>query len=66
MKDDGKDVNDVPDIGCFINGMYLDGAIWCTDNHFLIEPKYGILSDEMPTVSYLLSFARCILNSFHK
>lgn len=50
VKDDGDDIKDAPDIGCFINGMYLDGAVWCTHNHYLIEPKDGLLFDEMPTV----------------
>lgn len=55
VKDDGNVINMAPDIGCFINGMYLDGAVWCSNNHYLIEPKDGILFDEMPTVSNLLS-----------
>lgn len=67
VKDDGGDINVAPDIGCFINGMYLDGAVWCSSNHRLMEPKDGILFDEMPTVSYLLCVSHApILNSSHK
>lgn len=55
MKDDGTDINVAPDIGCFVFGMYLDGAAWCSINHYLVEPKDGIPFDEMPTVTYLLS-----------
>lgn len=54
MNDD-NDIGSVPDIGCFISGMYLDGAAWCSIRNSLIEPKDGIQFYEMPAVSYLLS-----------
>lgn len=44
--------NDVPEIGCLVNGLYLDGAAWCHVEHHLIEPKNAILYDRMATVSH--------------
>lgn len=41
----------VPEIGCLVNGLFLDGAAWCRCKNHLVEPKNGILYDEMVTVS---------------
>lgn len=53
--DDPVESNDsskcVPDIGCLVNGLYLDGAAWCRTENHLVESKHGILFDEMVTVS---------------
>ncbi|XP_031619236.1 LOW QUALITY PROTEIN: dynein heavy chain 7, axonemal [Contarinia nasturtii] len=53
LTDDPVEPNDsskcVPDIGCLVNGLYLDGAAWCRTKNRLIESKVGILFDEMVT-----------------
>lgn len=41
----------IPEIGCLVNGLFLDGAAWCPVKNHLIEPKNGILFDQMVTVS---------------
>lgn len=41
----------VPEIGCFVNGLFLDGAAWCHANNHLVEPKNSLLFNEMATVS---------------
>lgn len=46
--DDGKCT---PEIGCLVNGLFLDGAAWCRFKNHLVDPKNGILLDEMVTVS---------------
>lgn len=51
-KDDFND-NSTPEIGCLVNGLYLDGASWCHTQHHLIELKNGLLYDKMATVSEL-------------
>lgn len=49
------DINDnsAPEIGCLVNGLYLDGASWCHTQHHLIELKNGLVYDKMATVSEL-------------
>lgn len=41
----------VPEIGCLVNGLFLDGGAWCHTNNHLVEPKNGLLFNEMATVS---------------
>lgn len=41
----------VPEIGCLVNGLFLDGGAWCHANNHLVEPKNGSLFNEMATVS---------------
>lgn len=50
---DGCEPNDecVPEIGCLVNGLFLDGAAWCHAKNHLVEPKNGCLFNEMATVS---------------
>lgn len=40
----------VPEIGCLVNGLYLDGGAWCHVKNHLVESKNGILFDEMAMV----------------
>lgn len=39
-----------PTTGCLINGLYLEGAAWCSDKHCLIEMENGRIHNEMATV----------------
>lgn len=50
---DGCEPNDecVPEIGCLVNGLFLDGAAWCHAKNHLVEPTNGCLFNEMATVS---------------
>lgn len=41
----------VPEIGCLVNGLFLDGGAWCHANNHLVEPKNGSLFNAMATVS---------------
>lgn len=41
----------VSEIGCLVNGLFLDGGAWCRKKNHLVEAKNGILFDEMATVS---------------
>lgn len=43
-------MDNAPEIGCLINGLFLDGCAWCHDKNYLIESKDRILYDKMPTV----------------
>lgn len=39
------------EMGCLVNGFFLDGAAWCPSKKHLVELKDGILYDEMASVS---------------
>lgn len=61
VKDNSND-DGPPETGCLINGLHLNGAVWCRQSHCLLSPKDGILFDEMPTVSQWYSHI-CIRHS---
>lgn len=48
---DGSAVDEQPDIGCLIDGLFLDGAAWSSTNHHLIESRIGVRFESMPPVS---------------
>ena len=39
-----------PDDGCYIHGLFLEGARWCTQRHCLAESRPKELFSEMPVV----------------
>lgn len=41
----------VPEIGCLVNGLFLDGGAWCDVKDHLVESENGWLFNEMATVS---------------
>lgn len=43
----------IPEIGCLVNGLFLNGGAWCRAKNHLVEPKNGLLFNEMATVSIM-------------
>jgi dynein heavy chain len=39
-----------PDDGCYVHGIFLEGARWCPDRHCLAESRPKELFSEMPAV----------------
>jgi dynein heavy chain len=39
-----------PPDGCYVAGMFLEGARWCGESHALAEARPKELASEMPTV----------------
>jgi len=51
QKDDPKyDLTKSPSDGCYIYGLFLDGARWDLDKNILTEPLPKILNCEMPYI----------------
>jgi len=45
-----EQVTDKPKDGCYISGIYLEGARWCKETHALSESKPKVLFEELPMV----------------
>ncbi len=45
-----EEIKSKPDDGCYITGLWLEGARWDTVNACLSESKAGVLFSKMPVV----------------
>jgi dynein heavy chain len=45
-----EEIQEIPDNGFNIYGLYLQGASWSWTKNLLIEPKLGELWHEMPVI----------------
>lgn len=48
---------DPPEDGVYVYGIYIDGARWNEDKHFIDESRPKILQEAMPIVCFLSNFS---------
>ncbi|XP_031448519.1 dynein heavy chain 10, axonemal isoform X3 [Phasianus colchicus] len=48
-----EDITEGPTQGCFVSGLFLEGADWDTENSCLIKSKPGVLVVELPILKII-------------
>ncbi|XP_036367019.1 dynein heavy chain 1, axonemal-like isoform X1 [Octopus sinensis] len=50
LKESAQEISDHPVVGCYIYGLFVEGARWCGDEHCLTESRPKELFTDMATI----------------